>query len=111
MAVSIPVRPIVSTTNHVGVISGVTIGSASLQSPATLRGACAEDCARPNRDFIPILLPIKHPWADDPSRASGDEVIMSAKLKFGSVRIALFCIGVAVTINNASAPLGRGVRL
>jgi hypothetical protein len=28
---------------------------------------------------------------------------MSAKLKFRSVRIALFCIGVAVTINDASA--------
>jgi hypothetical protein len=30
MAVSIPVRPIVSTTNHVGVISGITIGSVFL---------------------------------------------------------------------------------
>jgi hypothetical protein len=28
---------------------------------------------------------------------------MNAKLKFGSARIALFCIGVGVTINNASA--------
>ena len=56
MAVSIPVRPIVSTTNHVGVISAITIGSVLLQPPATLRGAGAEDRARPNRDSIPILL-------------------------------------------------------
>ena len=65
MAVSIPVRPIVSTTNHVGVISAITIGSVLLQPPAPMRGAGAEDRARPNRDSIPILLqlilePTKH---------------------------------------------------
>jgi len=54
-----------ASNNHVGVISAITIGSVLLQPPATLRGAGAEDRARPNRDSIPIPLqlilePTKH---------------------------------------------------